>query len=70
LVPTSTACLVPPQGEVCERLLRLALGATVVSRRLFMFHAAFMHLVARPPGATIEQVGALHRPARLPARPG
>jgi hypothetical protein len=46
-----------PQGEVCERLLRQAFEATQVSRRLFSFHAAFLHLVARPPCSSIEQVG-------------
>jgi hypothetical protein len=48
----------PPQGEVSEQLLRKALEATVVSRRLFSFHAAFLNMVACPPGSSIEQVSA------------
>jgi hypothetical protein len=50
---------------VRERLLRQAFEATQVSRRLFMFHAAFMHLIARPPGTSIEQVGGGREPGRV-----
>jgi hypothetical protein len=45
------------QGEASELLLRKALEATTVSRRLFSFHAAFLNMVACPPGSSIEQVG-------------
>lgn len=56
--PHRRAQQLPPTtaSEVDETLLEGAFHGTSISRRLLMFHVAFLQLVACPPGMTLEHV--------------